>query len=57
MLADHGVNFDKCEGQSLPGWVYYDPDFFRIEMERVIRPNWQVVCHVSDIQCWRLAQP
>ena len=49
MLADHGVNFDQCEGQSLPGWVYYDPDFFRIEMERVIRPSWQVVCHVSDI--------
>ena len=49
MLADYGVNFDQCEGQSLPGWVYYDPDFFRIEMERVIRPSWQVVCHVSDI--------
>lgn len=49
MVADHGVNFDQCEGQSLPGWVYYDPDFFRIEIERVIRPGWQVVCHVNDI--------
>lgn len=49
MLSDHAVNFDQSEGQSLPGWVYYDPDFFRIEMERVIRPAWQVVCHVSDI--------
>jgi phenylpropionate dioxygenase-like ring-hydroxylating dioxygenase large terminal subunit len=49
MLPDHGVNFDQSEGRSLPGWVYYDPDFFRIEMERVIRPSWQVVCHVSDI--------
>lgn len=34
---------------SLPGWVYHDPDFFGIEMDRVIRPSWQVVCHVNDI--------
>lgn len=34
---------------SLPGWVYSDPDFFAVEMERVIRPAWQVVCHASDI--------
>ncbi len=40
---------DPQEGQSLPGWVYHDPDFFRIEMDRVIRPSWQIVCHASDI--------
>jgi phenylpropionate dioxygenase-like ring-hydroxylating dioxygenase large terminal subunit len=34
---------------SLPGWIYRDPEFFAVEMERVIRPAWQVVCHVNEI--------
>ena len=41
---------------SLPGWVYRDPDFFAVEMDRVIRPSWQLVCHSSDIPApgdWR----
>ena len=40
---------DALEGLSLPGWVYHDPDFFKVEMDRVIRPSWQVVCHLNDI--------
>jgi phenylpropionate dioxygenase-like ring-hydroxylating dioxygenase large terminal subunit len=34
---------------SLPGWIYRDPEFFAVEMERVIRPSWQVVCHSGEI--------
>jgi phenylpropionate dioxygenase-like ring-hydroxylating dioxygenase large terminal subunit len=34
---------------SLPGWVYSDSEFFAVEMDRVIRPAWQVVGHESDI--------
>jgi len=34
---------------SLPGWLYTDPEFFEVEMARVMRPAWQVVCHVSDV--------
>ena len=34
---------------SLPGWIYGDPEFFAVEMERVIRPSWQVVCHANEI--------
>jgi phenylpropionate dioxygenase-like ring-hydroxylating dioxygenase large terminal subunit len=34
---------------SLPGWIYHDAEFFAVEMERVIRPSWQVVCHASEI--------
>jgi phenylpropionate dioxygenase-like ring-hydroxylating dioxygenase large terminal subunit len=40
---------DPLDRLSLPGWVYRDPDFFRAEMARVIRPAWQIVCHASDI--------
>src|SRR3954447_10017158 len=41
---------------SLPGWVYRDPEFFAVEMERVIRPAWQIVCHENEIAepgAWR----
>lgn len=40
---------DPQRDLSLPGWVYHDPDYFNVEMARVIRPAWQIVCHVSDI--------
>ena len=42
----------EADGQddlSLPGWVYRDPDYFRVEMARLIRPSWQIVCHANDI--------
>lgn len=40
---------DPEEGFGLPGWTYSDPVFFAREMEAVLRPSWQVVCHESDI--------
>ena len=40
---------DPDEGWSLPGWTYSDPDYFAVEMERVMRPAWQVMCHASDV--------
>ena len=48
--ADHSDDF------SLPGWVYHDPEYFAVEMQRVIRPAWQIVCHESEIESagdWR----
>ena len=43
------VEGDGVADFSLPGWVYHDPEFFAVEMDRVIRPSWQIVCHVSDV--------
>jgi carnitine monooxygenase subunit len=40
---------DPLDDMSLPGWVYHDPDYFPVEMARVIRPSWQIVCHANDI--------
>ena len=40
---------DPTDDLSLPGWVYHDPEYFAVEMRRLIRPAWQIVCHVSDI--------
>jgi phenylpropionate dioxygenase-like ring-hydroxylating dioxygenase large terminal subunit len=40
---------DPDSDWSLPGWLYTDPEYYAVEMDRVIRPSWQIVCHVSDI--------
>jgi phenylpropionate dioxygenase-like ring-hydroxylating dioxygenase large terminal subunit len=45
--ADAGA--DPDDRLSLPGWLYTDPEYYAVEMERVIRPSWQIVCHVSDL--------
>lgn len=40
---------DPLEGWSLPSWTYHDAEFHAVELDRVFRPSWQVVCHNSDI--------
>ncbi|MBA3676067.1 MAG: aromatic ring-hydroxylating dioxygenase subunit alpha [Sphingosinicella sp.] len=42
-------NVDPDADRSLPGWLYHDPEYFGVEMDRVIRPSWQIVCHESDL--------
>lgn len=49
MAARLAPTHDPLDDLSLPGWVYHDTDYFRVEMARVIRPAWQIVCHESDI--------
>ena len=44
-----GPAADPLADWSLPGWLYHDPEYFAVEMERVIRPSWQIVCHVNEI--------
>lgn len=56
-MADHSTVFEALGGSevdpdadwSLPGWIYRDPEFHALEMDRVIRPSWQIVCHVNDL--------
>jgi carnitine monooxygenase subunit len=43
------TNKDPLDGWSLPAWTYSDPEFAALENDRIFRPGWQVVCHVSDI--------
>ncbi len=44
-----GSNADPLDGWSLPAWTYHDAEFSALETERIFRPSWQVVCHISDI--------
>src|SRR5215469_15836234 len=36
--------------RSLPAWVYDHPDMTRLEYERILKPSWQIACHVSQIR-------
>jgi carnitine monooxygenase subunit len=40
---------DALDGWSLPAWTYHDPAFYALEINRIFRPSWQIVCHESDI--------
>lgn len=40
---------DPDAGWSLPAWLYHDPEWYQAEMARVLRPSWQIVCHLNDI--------
>jgi phenylpropionate dioxygenase-like ring-hydroxylating dioxygenase large terminal subunit len=40
---------DPLDGMSLPGWLYFDPEFFEAEKKSFLRAAPQVVCHQSDI--------
>jgi phenylpropionate dioxygenase-like ring-hydroxylating dioxygenase large terminal subunit len=35
---------------SLPGWTYWDPEFFELERQVVFRKSWHLVCHVNDVR-------
>jgi len=43
------LNQPSPEDFSLPAWAYSDPEFLALERERVFRPSWQIICHVSEI--------
>lgn len=53
--VSHGAS-DPDADWTLPAWLYHDPEYFEVEMARVLRPSWQVVCHLSDLPepgCYR----
>src|SRR3984885_592191 len=35
--------------RALPAWVYNHPEMTRLEYERILKPSWQIVCHISSI--------
>ena len=40
---------DPLDHMSLPGWLYFDPEFFEAEKKAFLRAAPQVVCHESEI--------
>jgi phenylpropionate dioxygenase-like ring-hydroxylating dioxygenase large terminal subunit len=41
---------DSLDEMSLPGWLYFDPEFFEAESKAFLRAAPQVVCHESEIR-------
>ena len=39
----------RSQRHALPAWVYAHPELTRLEIERVLLPSWQIVCHVNSI--------
>jgi phenylpropionate dioxygenase-like ring-hydroxylating dioxygenase large terminal subunit len=35
--------------RALPAWAYNHPEMTRLEYERILKPSWQIVCHLSNI--------
>ena len=40
---------NPLDDMSLPGWLYFDPEFFEAEKKAFLRAAPQVVCHESEI--------
>jgi phenylpropionate dioxygenase-like ring-hydroxylating dioxygenase large terminal subunit len=41
---------DALDGMSLPGWLYFDSEFFEAEKRAFLRAAPQIVCHESEIR-------
>jgi carnitine monooxygenase subunit len=40
---------DSLDGMSLPGWLYFDAEFFEAEKSAFLRAAPQVMCHESEV--------
>ena len=40
---------DPLDGMSLPGWLYFDPEFLEAEKKAFLRAAPQVVCHLNEL--------
>jgi phenylpropionate dioxygenase-like ring-hydroxylating dioxygenase large terminal subunit len=36
--------------RGLPAWVYNHPQLARLEYQRILKPSWQIACHLSQIR-------
>ncbi len=36
--------------RAMPAWVYRHPEMTRLELERILLPSWQLLCHVSSLR-------
>jgi phenylpropionate dioxygenase-like ring-hydroxylating dioxygenase large terminal subunit len=35
--------------RALPAWTYHHPEMARLEYERILKPSWQILCHINAI--------
>ncbi|MEA5536732.1 Rieske 2Fe-2S domain-containing protein [Crocosphaera sp. XPORK-15E] len=39
----------ELNGKPLPIWVYGDPALFSLEIDKLIIPTWQFICHINEV--------
>jgi len=39
----------RVSPRALPAWVYNHPEMTRLEIERILKPSWQIACHVNSL--------
>jgi phenylpropionate dioxygenase-like ring-hydroxylating dioxygenase large terminal subunit len=48
-VAQPAVAASSGAPHALPAWVYNNSDLNRLELERILMPSWQIVCHINSI--------
>jgi phenylpropionate dioxygenase-like ring-hydroxylating dioxygenase large terminal subunit len=48
-ILEPAPDLDARRPHALPAWVYNHPEMTRLEHERILKPSWQLVCHVNSI--------
>ena len=53
MATSAAVEADRTRApvahHALPAWIYNHPEMTRLEIERILRPSWQIACHISEV--------
>jgi phenylpropionate dioxygenase-like ring-hydroxylating dioxygenase large terminal subunit len=48
-VAKSDPNISVEAAHALPAWVYNNAELSRLEFERILKPSWQIVCHINSI--------
>ena len=40
----------SAPARAMPAWIYNHPEMTRLEIERILLPSWQMLCHVSQLR-------
>lgn len=43
-------NAVSAPARAMPAWIYNHPEMTRLEIERILLPSWQMLCHVSQLR-------
>jgi phenylpropionate dioxygenase-like ring-hydroxylating dioxygenase large terminal subunit len=48
-VVREGTSAHPRIARALPAWVYRHPEMTRLEIERILKPTWQIVCHLNSL--------
>ena len=48
-IAKSAEETSSARPHALPAWVYNNGELNKLELQRILMPSWQIVCHVNSI--------